>query len=77
MRGAGGAGVGQGSGGWLSWFCLRIFFILGLTKVPFGDYFLFFLGFLSKSKGRGGGCSWLFAFFGSEMEGVLGFSAVF
>ena len=27
-----------------------IFFILGLTKVPFGDYFLFFLGFLSKSK---------------------------
>ena len=26
------------------------FFIFGLTKVPFGDYFLFFLGFLSKSK---------------------------
>ena len=24
--------------------------MLGLTKVPFGDYFLFFLGFLSKSK---------------------------
>ena len=24
----------------------------GLTKVPFGDYFLFFPGFLSKSKSR-------------------------
>ena len=34
----------------LSWFCLRQFFIFGLTKVPFGDYFSFFLGFLSKSK---------------------------
>ena len=33
-----------------SWFCLRWFFIFGPTKVPFGDYFLFFLGFLSKSK---------------------------
>ena len=27
-----------------------IFEALGLTKVPFGDYYLFFLGFLSKSK---------------------------
>ena len=27
-----------------------IFFIFGLTKVPFGDCFSFFLGFLSKSK---------------------------
>ena len=26
------------------------FLFLGLTKTPFGDYFLFFLGFLSKSK---------------------------
>ena len=25
-----------------AWFCLRWFFILGLTKRPFGDYFLFF-----------------------------------
>ena len=25
------------------WFCLRWFFILGLTKVPFGEYFLFFI----------------------------------
>ena len=28
---------------------LKVIFIFGLTKVPFGDYFLFFLGFLSKS----------------------------
>ena len=29
---------------------LKVIFILGLTKVPFGDYFLFFWAFLSKSK---------------------------
>ena len=29
---------------------LKMIFILGLTKVPFGEYFLFFGGFLSKSK---------------------------
>ena len=35
----------------LPWFCFSgDFLFLGLTKVPFGDYFLFFLGFLSKSK---------------------------
>ena len=29
---------------------LKVISILGLTKVPFGDYFLFLGGFLSKSK---------------------------
>ena len=29
------------------------FLFLGLTKVPLGEYFLFFLGFLSKSKESG------------------------
>ena len=35
-----------------SWFCFLGDFwsFFGLTKVPFGDYLLFFLGFLSKSK---------------------------
>ena len=33
-----------------SCFCLRWFFIFGLTKKPFREYFLFFWGFLSKSK---------------------------
>ena len=36
------------------WCCLGLlkvfFFIFGLIKAPFGEYFLFFLGFLSKSK---------------------------
>ena len=30
----------------------RCFFIFDLIKAPFGEYFLFFLGFLSKSKER-------------------------
>ena len=28
----------------MSWFCLRRFSILGLTKTPFGEYVLLFLG---------------------------------
>ena len=36
----------------MTWFCFSgdFFYFFGPTKVPFGDYFLFFLGFLSKSK---------------------------
>ena len=38
---------------------LRMFVIFGLTKTPFGDYLLFFLGFLSKSKKTMDGfCCW-------------------
>ena len=34
-----------------TWFCFSgDFLFLGLTKVPFGEYLLFFPGFLSKSK---------------------------
>ena len=33
-----------------TWFCLRQFFILGLTKTPFGDYSSFLGGLLKKSK---------------------------
>ena len=41
---------------WETWFCeLRAMFeALGLTKVPFGEYFLLFWGFLSKSSERWG-----------------------
>ena len=36
-----------------SWFCFSgDFFIFGLSYGPFKDCFLFFLGFLSKSKYR-------------------------
>ena len=38
------------SGDILPGFASGDFFIFGPTKVPSGDYFLFFLGFLSKSK---------------------------
>ena len=34
---------------WQTVLLLLFFLILGLAKVPFGDCFLFFLGFLSKS----------------------------
>ena len=36
---------------WLSLFCFSVnFYFLALLKGLFGDYFLLFLGFLSKSK---------------------------
>ena len=34
----------------VAWFCLRQFFILGLTKVPFRDFLDIVSRFLSKSK---------------------------
>ena len=42
--------AGFSFGGFLVLLKVFFLFIFGLSKVPFGDYFLFFLGFLSKSK---------------------------
>ena len=45
----------------MTWFCLKCFFffflILGLTKVPFGDYFFIFWGFLKQIQDEQPGVS--------------------
>ena len=51
-----------------------IFYLGPYFKVPFGDYVLFFLGFLSKSKfyfGMLGGDSWIILFLSCLNSGMV------